>query len=174
MAGVRYKPDLDEFVALSKQGNVVPVCRTLLGDTLTPVSAYEKFARGEYSFLLESAEGGEKLARYSFLGTNPFMVFRARGSEVEIESHGAARKFRSEDPLAELQKQVFAFRAVGVPGLPRFCGGAVGYAAYDAIRYIERLPNPPPDALGLPDLFFAFYDLMVVFDHLQKTVLVIC
>jgi anthranilate synthase component 1 len=174
MAGVRYKPDLDEFIALSKQGNVVPVCRTLLGDTLTPVSAYEKFARGEYSFLLESAEGGEKLARYSFLGTNPFMVFRARGSEVEIESHGAARKFRSEDPLAELQKQVFAFRAVGVPGLPRFCGGAVGYAAYDAIRYIERLPNVPPDALGLPDLFFAFYDLMVVFDHLQKTVLVIC
>ncbi|MGO8704645.1 MAG: anthranilate synthase component I [Candidatus Brocadiia bacterium] len=174
MAGVRYKPDLDEFVALSKQGNVVPVCRTLLGDTLTPVSAYEKFACGEYSFLLESAEGGEKLARYSFLGTNPFMVFRARGSEVEIESGGAARKFRSEDPLAELQKQVFAFRAVGVPGLPRFCGGAVGYAAYDAIRYIERLPNPPPDALGLPDLFFAFYDLMVVFDHLQKTVLVIC
>ena len=174
MAGVRYKPDLDEFIALSKQGNVVPVCRTLLGDTLTPVSAYEKFAHGEYSFLLESASGGEKLARYSFLGTNPFMVFRARGSEVEIESQGAARKFRSEDPLAELQKQVFAFRAVGVPGLPRFCGGAVGYAAYDAIRYVERLPNPPPDELGLPDLFFAFYDLMVVFDHLQKTVMVIC
>jgi anthranilate synthase component 1 len=174
MAAVRYKPDLDEFIALSKQGNVVPVCRTLLGDTLTPVSAYEKFARGDFSFLLESAEGGEKLARYSFLGTTPFMVFRARGSEVEIESHGATRKFRSEDALAELQKQVFAFRAVGVPGLPRFCGGAVGYAAYDAIRYIERLPNAPPDALGLPDLFFAFYDLMVVFDHLQKTVLVIC
>ena len=118
MAGARYKPDLDEFIALSKQGNVVPVCRTLLGDTLTPVSAYEKFARGEFSFLLESAAGGEKLARYSFLGTNPFMVFRALGNEVEIEGNGAARKFRSEDPLAELQKQVFAFRAVGVPGLP--------------------------------------------------------
>jgi anthranilate synthase component 1 len=174
MAEARYKPDLGEFIALSKQGNVAPVCRTLIGDTLTPVSAYEKFARGEFSFLLESAAGGEKLARYSFLGTDPFMVFRARGSEVEIEDNVATRKFRSEDPLAELQKQVFAFRAVGAPGLPRFCGGAVGYAAYDAIRYVERLPNPPPDALGLPDLFFAFYDLMVVFDHLQKTVLVIC
>jgi anthranilate synthase component 1 len=182
MTGVRYKPDLDEFLALSKQGNVVPVCRTLLGDTLTPVSAYDKFARGEYSFLLESAAGGEKLARYSFLGTNPFMVFRARGNEVEVESfrrpstglRAGTRKFRSNDPLAELQKQVFAFRAVGVPGLPRFCGGAVGYAAYDAIRYIERLPQPPPDPLGLPDLYFAFYDLMVVFDHLEKTVLVIC
>ena len=183
MAGPRYEPEIAQFTALGRQGNLVPVCRTLLGDTLTPVSAYEKFARGDYSFLLESAAGGEKLARYSFLGTDPFLIFRAYGDEVEIESFdhdahdreaGVKRKFRSPDPLAELQKQVFNFRAVEVPGLPRFCGGAVGYAAYDAIRYIERLPSPPKDVLGLPDLFFAFYDLMVVFDHLQKTVRVIC
>jgi len=174
MAAPRYEPTADKFISLARQGNVIPVYRTLLGDTLTPVSAYEKFARGDYSFLLESAAGGEKLARYSFLGTDPFMLFRARGNEVEIVRNGATQKLERTDPIAELQNQISRFRAVGLPGLPRFCGGAVGYAAYDAIRYIERLPNPPPDALDLPDIFFGFYDLMIVFDHLNKTILVIC
>jgi anthranilate synthase component 1 len=174
MAQPRYEPDVDRFVELAARGNVVPVCRTLLADTLTPVSAYQKFARGKHSFLLESATGGEKLARYSFLGTDPFLLFRAREEEVEIE-WGERREMRvCDDPIDELRALVERFRIVRLPGLPRFCGGAVGYAAYDAVRYVERLPKPPPDELGAPDLFFAFYDLMVVFDHLNKTILVIC
>ena len=170
----RYEPDVNRFLELAAKGNVIPVCRTLLADTLTPVSAYQKLARGKHSFLLESATGGEKLARYSFLGTDPFMIFRARGEEVEIE-RGERREMRvCDDPIEELRLLVEKFRIVRLPGLPRFCGGAVGYAAYDAIRYVERLPEAPPDELGAPDLFFAFYDLMVVFDHLNKTILVIC
>ena len=170
----RHAPSLEDFRSLAAKGNVIPVWRTLLGDTLTPVSAYEKFARGPYSFLLESASGGEKLARYSFLGSDPFMLFRARGNEVEIARGDETERLDSDDPIQTLKEQIEQFRAVQVPQLPRLYGGAVGYAAYDAIRYVENLPDTPPDQLGLPDLYFAFYDLMVVFDHLNKTILVIC
>lgn len=187
MSSPRFEPSPEQFAQLAAQGNVVPVYRTLLADTLTPVSAYEKLARGKHSFLLESASGGEKLARYSFLGTDPFMTFEAHGAKVRIRAEksgegpskpsqgefGAYREFESKDPIEELRSLVKRFNAVQLPRLPRFCGGAVGYASYDAIRYIERLPNMPPDELRAPDIFFAFYDLMVVFDHLNKTILVI-
>ena len=162
------------FLELAGRGNVVPVYRTLLADMLTPVSAYEKFGRGDYSFLLESASGGEKVARYSFLGSDPFMLFRARRDNVEVTRGHETERVKSEDPIRNLQELIGRYRSVEVPGLPRFCGGAVGYAAYDAIRYVEHLPNEPPDQLGLPDLYFAFYDLMIVFDHLNKTILIIC
>jgi len=173
MALPHYEPSREEFRSLARLGNVVPVYRTLLADTLTPVSAYQKLARGDYSFLLESATGGEKLARYSFLGSEPFMVFRARKNAVEIESAHGTTRFSAPDPIAALQEQIERFRAVQVPALPRFYGGAVGYAAYDCVRFIENLPKEPPDTLGLPDLYFAFYDRMIVFDHLNKTILVI-
>ena len=174
MATPRYEPSLEKFQALAKQGNVVPVYRTLLADTLTPVSAYEKFARGEYSYLLESASGGEKIARYSFLGSDPFMLFKARKEKVEITRDGQTETFSSADAIRTLQEQIEDFKAVQAPKLPRFYGGAVGYMAYDCIRYVEHLPDEPEDPLGLPDLYFAFYDLMIVFDHLNKTILVIC
>ena len=174
MAGPRYEPSFEAFRELAEQANVVPVYRTLLADTLTPVSAYEKFARGRFSFLLESASGGEKVARYSFLGSDPFMLFRARKGEVEITRGGISERFSAEDPIESLKEQISQFHAARLPALPRFSGGAVGYAAYDAIRYIECLPNELPDPLGLPDLFFAFYDLMIIFDHLNKTILVVC
>jgi len=174
MAGPRYSPTFEEFKDLARQGNIVPVYRTLLADALTPVSAYEKAGLGKTSFLLESASGGEKIARYSFLGTDPFMLFKARGDEVEIVRGAESERFSSEDPIASLEEQIRRFKAAPTPGVPRFCGGAVGYAAYDAVRYVEHLPDTPPDALGLPDLYFAFYNSMIVFDHLNKTILVIC
>ena len=175
MAGPHYEPSFETFCELAGQGNVVPVCRILLADALTPVSAFEKFAHGEYSYLLESASGGEKIARYSFLGSDPFMLFQARKDQVEItRPSGEVEKFSSADPIAALEEEIARFKAMSLPRLPRFIGGAVGYAAYDAVRYVERLPDEPPDEIGLPDLFFAFYDLMVVFDHLNKTILVIC
>jgi anthranilate synthase component 1 len=174
MTTPRYEPDIEGFAALARQGNVVPVYRTLLADTLTPVSAFEKFARGEHAFLLESASGGEKLARYSFLGTDPFLIFSAKGRNVTIIGDGQSNSFACDDPIEELRRQVGQYRTVSVSGLPRFVGGAVGYAGYDAIRYIEHLPDVPDDPLGLPDLLFAFYDLMIVFDHLNKTLVVVC
>jgi anthranilate synthase component 1 len=126
--------------------------------------------------LFESVIGGEKVGRFSFLGTEPFLRFEARGLEVSIMKPGEperARRFGSADPFLDLEKLIEGHRAPPVQGLPRFAGGAVGYASYDAVRYTERLPDVPPDDRGLPDLSFAFYDRMVLFDHIRKTVLVV-
>ncbi len=172
---MRYHPAFEEFVELARGNSVVPVYRQLVGDTLTPVSAFCKIQEGEWAFLFESVVGGERLGRYSFLGSGPFLRFQAYQQRVRIEEvQGAGRvtphEFDHPDPLRLLEEKLALYRAPHVPGLPRFCGGAVGYAAYDAVRYVERLPNPPPDDRGLPDLCFAFYDRMVIFDHITKTV----
>ena len=170
----RYRPALDEFLALADRAPCVPVYRQLTGDGLTPVSAFKTIARGGPSFLFESVIGGEKVGRFSFLGTAPFLRFEARGREVRIlgEPDGP-RTLQSDDPFRELQTLVERYRSIQLPGLPRFAAGAVGYAAYDSVRYTERLPYAPPDDRGLPDLAFNFYDRMVIFDHIRKTVLVV-
>ncbi|GIW82009.1 MAG: anthranilate synthase component I [Gemmatales bacterium] len=171
-----HRPSLDEFIELSRQGSVVPVYRQLIGDTLTPVSAFCKIQEGAWGFLLESVVGGERVGRYSFLGSGPFLTFQAFGHRVVIEAlkKGGGKPDVTEinhpDPLKLLEEKLGDYRAPHVAGLPRFCGGAVGYAGYDTVRYVENLPNPPPDDRQLPDLCFAFYDRMVIFDHLTKTV----
>jgi anthranilate synthase component 1 len=165
-----YLPSYEEFVELSRCASVVPVYRQLIGDTLTPVTAFCKIQEGDWAFLFESVVGGERLGRYSFLGSGPFLRFEARNNHVRIAERGRAVEVEHPDPLRLLEERLAAYRAPHVPGLPRFCGGAVGYAGYDAVRYVERLPNPPPDDRGLPDLCFAFYDRMVIFDHINKTV----
>ncbi len=167
-------PSLEDFKVLARQYNVVPVYRQLLADTLTPVAAFQKFAEGRESFLLESATGGEKMGRYSFLGSNPFLRFSARGEKVEIADGKHARRRTAADPIRELERVIKRFRCAQLPALPHFACGAVGYFAYDAVRYVERLPHPPKDDLDLPDICFMFYDLMVVFDHLNKTLKVVC
>jgi anthranilate synthase component 1 len=182
---MRYYPAFDEFTRLARDHGIVPVYRQLTGDTLTPVSAFCKIQEGDWSFLFESVVGGERLGRYSFLGSGPFLKFQSYENHVKIQvrDHGPhAKGFRADlalertveldhlDPLKLLEEKLAAYRAPQLPGLPRFSGGAVGYSAYDAVRYVERLPNPPPDDRQLPDLCFAFYDRMVIFDHLTKTV----
>jgi anthranilate synthase component 1 len=168
---MRYRPSFEEFAALAGSASLVPVYRQLIGDTLTPVSAFCKIQEGDWAFLFESVVGGERLGRYSFLGSGPFLRFQAYGDRVVLQpASGPATELTHPDPLKLLEEKVAAYRAPSLPGLPRFCGGAVGYAGYDAVRYVERLPNPPPDDRGLPDLCFAFYDRMVIFDHLNKTV----
>jgi anthranilate synthase component 1 len=172
---MHYRPTFDEFVALAGDASVVPVYRQLVGDTLTPVSAFCKIQEGEWAFLFESVVGGERLGRYSFLGSGPFLRFQAWDRRVRIETVGeSGRSTVAEqdhaDPLRLLQERIAGYRAPHLPGLPRFCGGAVGYAGYDSVRYVERLPHPPHDDRQLPDLCFAFYDRMVIFDHLNKTI----
>ena len=168
---MRYRPTFEEFVELSRQASVVPIYRQLIGDTLTPVSAFCKIQEGDWAFLFESVVGGERLGRYSFLGAGPFLRFQAFGNRVVLQpATGPAVELEHPDPLRLLQEKLAAYRAPNLPGLPRFSGGAVGYAGYDAVRYVERLPNPPPDDRGLPDLCFAFYDRMVIFDHINKTI----
>lgn len=167
-----YSPSFDDFVELAKTHTVVPVYRRLIGDTLTPVSAFCKIQEGAQAFLFESVVGGEKLGRYSFVGSGPFLRFDAFDRLVRIQSNdGARQEFAHPDPLQKLEELLKDYSAPHVPGLPRFCGGAVGYAGYDTVRYVERLPNAPNDDRKLPDLSFAFYDRMAIFDHVSKTVL---
>lgn len=169
---MRHRPTFDQFAELARNSSVVPVYRQLTGDTLTPVTAFCKIQEGDGAFLFESVVGGERLGRYSFLGSGSFLRFTAYGERVEMR--GAINAdVTHPDPLKLLEEQLAKYRAPLVPGLPRFTGGAVGYAGYDTVRYVERLPNPPRDDRGLPDLCFAFHDRMVIFDHITKTIAVV-
>ena len=170
-----YFPNLDEFTDLAREHTVVPVYRQLVGDTLTPVSAFCKLQEGDWSFLFESVVGGERVGRYSFVGAGPFLRFQAWGNRVRIDAAKGSGTQEAEhhDPIKLLEEHLARYRAPHLTGLPRFCGGAVGYAAYDAVRYTERLPNAPDDDRQVPDLCFAFYDRMVIFDHINKTIAVV-
>src|SRR5262249_9867002 len=170
---MRHHPPFDDFVRLAGQGNLVPVYRQLTGDTLTPVSAFCKIQEGDWAFLFESVVGGERLGRYSFLGSGPFLRFQASGTHVQMQKGDKVVELEHPDPLLLLQEKLSAYRTPPLHGLPRFLGGCVGYAGYDTVRYVERLPNPPPDDRRLPDLCFGFYDRMVIFDHLFKTIIVV-
>jgi anthranilate synthase component 1 len=171
---LRYRPDLATFRQLASTANTVPVYCQLLSDNLTPVSAFARIARQtDHAFLLESVIGGEKIARYSFIAANPRELFEASGHNTTIQRAGAVQQLQARDPLAVLQEQLGRYRAVHLPGLPRFTGGAVGFAAYDVVRYYEPLPHAPPDDRHLPDLLFGIYDTMVIFDHVVKTITVL-
>jgi anthranilate synthase component 1 len=143
-ASMRYYPAYDEFVELARGKNLVPVFRQLVGDTLTPVSAFCKIQEGDWAFLFESVVGGERLGRYSFLGSGPFLQFQALGSRVVMRSRAGGQSSEGgrtsagltrleeidhADPLKLLEEKLNLYRTPNVPGLPRFCGGAVGYAA---------------------------------------------
>ncbi len=159
-------PSLDEARLLAGQGNLCPLYREVPADLETPVSAYLKVARGRHSFLLESVEGGERLARFSFIGTEPYRVLRSGPGISGDGSRG--------DPLIEIEAELSRFRAVSLPGLPRFTGGAVGYLAYEVARYFEpRLTLAANDPLGLPEAVFLFTHTLLVFDHLQHKIKVV-
>jgi anthranilate synthase component 1 len=159
-------PSLDEAKRLAAQGNLAPVYREVAADLETPVSAYLKVARGGHSFLLESVEGGERLARYSFIGTEPYRVLRTEPSAALDQSSG--------DPLLAIEDELRRFRVVSLPGLPRFHGGAVGYLSYEVVRHFEpRVPAASRDPLGLPEAIFMFTDTLLVFDHLHHNIKVV-
>lgn len=167
-------PSLADFLELSRGGNLVPVFREILADTETPVSAFLKTARGEHAFLLESVVGGDKWGRYSFLGSEPAAVFVSRGTTITLREHGKAeRTFTAADPLQALRELLAGYHAVPLPGLPRFFGGAVGYVAYDAVRFFERLPSTLPDPLGLPELYFIVPSSLLVFDTVAQSIKVV-
>ena len=170
---MKYSPDFATFRELAAGVQLVPVYRRLLGDALTPVSAFHKIDTGPTACLFESVIGGEKVGRYSFLAADPFLQIEARGQQVTVTSATDTVTFTAQDPLEELKKRVEAIRSATLPELPPFTSGAVGYAGYDVIRYSEHLPNAPKNDRDLPDLAFAFYDHMVVFDHVNKTNVVV-
>jgi anthranilate synthase component 1 len=161
-------PTRAEFHSLARTGKLVPVYREVFADHDTPVSAFRKIDDGPYSFLLESVEGGEKWGRFSLLGSRPSRVFIARGGSCELHENGKVTKL-SRHPLEELADLLRRNQAVVLPGLPRFCGGAVGYLGYDAVRWFERLPSAAADELPVPDAVFLFGDVVSVFDNLTHT-----
>jgi len=162
-----------QFLDLAGKGNVVPVYKRIIADLLTPVSAYLKIAQhGRRSFLLESVEGGEKIARYSFLGIDPHLVIKGRKNRVSIISGGEALEKEGKF-IAELRRHTSQYRYVAVPDLPPFAGGAVGYLAYDAVRWFERIPDNNRDDLQLDDAEVMFFSNILAFDHLKHQILII-
>jgi len=167
------QPDFKTFSKLAKQGNLVPVYETHTADLLTPVGAHLRIARGaKYSFLLESVEGGENIARYTFAGANPGEVFRSRESACTLETGGKELHF-DENPVEVLRRLTARYRPVRVPGLPPLTAGAIGYFAYDMVRLAERIPDTGRDDLGLDDCVMMFYRGLVVFDHVRHRVWII-
>lgn len=165
-------PGREEFRALAAGGRQVPVCREVPADHETPVSAFRKLDDGACSFLFESLEGGEKWGRFSVMGSRPTLVFMARGEHCEIIEDGVTRPCAGP-PLDELRALLAARQAVALPGLPRFCGGAVGYLGCAATRWFERRPVKAPADAEPPDAVFLITDVVTVFDHVAHTVKVV-
>jgi anthranilate synthase component I len=170
---MNHLPDFETFRQLAERYQLVPVYRRLVSDTLTPVTAFRKIDSGAGACLFESVVGGEKVGRYSFLAADPLMELAAYGTQVTIRDASGSRTFHADDPLREVRELLYAASAARLPELPPFEGGAVGYAGYDVVRYAEHLPNAPLDDRGLPDLAFGFYDRMIVFDNVDKTMYVV-
>ncbi len=167
------QPDFKTFCRLAKQGNLVPVYETVRADLLTPVSAYLRLAQdAHYACLLESVEGGEKIARYTFVGANPSEVFRCRKGAVMLESDGRMR-LEYGKPMEFLRSLVERYQPARVPGLPPLVGGAIGYFAYDMVRQFERIPDSGRDDAGLDDAVMMFFLGLVVFDHVQHRIWIV-
>ncbi|MCF6179686.1 MAG: MjaI family restriction endonuclease, partial [Geopsychrobacter sp.] len=170
-----YCPSQHEFQTLAQQGNLIPVYREILADMETPVSAFRKIDDGQTSFLLESIEGGEKWARYSFLGSGPARIFRCRDKYFEVVSGDQLEcSGEAEDPLAKLQELLEAYRPVEVEGLPRFFGGAVGYLGYDMVRFVEDLPDKNQRDSDNWDACFLLTEGLLIFDNMRQKIKVVC
>lgn len=170
-----YLPPLDQFLNLARQGNLIPVFREILADMETPVSAFKKIDDGHSAFLLESIEGGEKWARYSFLGSGPGKVFRSRGRHFEVlDGDRLLLSGEADDPLVELKNYLQRYRPVTLPDLPRFFGGAVGYLGYDMVRFIEDLPKKNEQQIGAYDSCFLITENLLIFDNMRQKIKVVC
>ena len=198
-----YSPTLDEFCKLATQGNLIPVTRRILADLETPLSAYRKIRGLGESFLFESVEGGEHIGRYSFVGCNPRAIVKQTGDRVDILENGkvvesfligtpvsdparpaasSSQQAGSEtgapaivrDGLEVIERVMKKYRAVAVPGLPRFTGGAVGFIGYEFIHDVETVvPRPAHDELKMPVIYFLVADQILIFDRVQQTITIL-
>jgi anthranilate synthase component I len=171
----RYEPSFEEFAELAKQGSVVPVSRELLADALTPVVAYASVGDGLGSYLLESVVGGEKWARYSFVGFEPELIVRGIGDRYEEQRPDGLRVRMVSDPWQALRETMAGYRPPPLPWLPRFWGGAVGFVSYDAVRRFEPTVNGrhAAAASGEPQFVFSIAGTVLIFDNLRHTIRVV-
>ncbi|QQL43811.1 anthranilate synthase component I [Sulfuriroseicoccus oceanibius] len=165
-------PDIESFRKKTAQGNTIPVFTQLSADYETPLSVYQRVRNGKYSFLLESAENTFTIGRYSFIGSDPRMVFQMQGRDVSLISGDGVKRYESDlDPLAELERIMERFKPVKADELPEFSGGAVGYLGFDCVRYFEpTIGEPPADSLGVPDAVYMIADTLVIYDHLLRRI----
>ena len=166
-------PSLEEARRLARFYDVVPLYAEFIGDLETPISAVLRFADEDTVFLLESAESAERFGRYSFLGFDPKRTLSYRNGVYTVVDADGVREVPARDPFRGRAEIVGKKSVAPLPNLPAFVGGAVGYFSYDAVRYLERLPDAPPDDLGVSEAYFAVTDALVVFDHLRHKVLVV-
>ncbi|MDX1671866.1 MAG: anthranilate synthase component I [Balneolaceae bacterium] len=165
--------NLNQFKKLSEKFTAIPVYRRLMADVLTPVSLFLKLREeAEYPFLLESVEGGEQIARYSFLGKDPFQTLHYDGETVFLEK-GGDRSQLDISYFDALKKMTTRYREPKLPDLPRLTGGAVGFSSFDTVREIEHLPDQPREDVALPEAVWAFYDEIFAFDHVKQQVIII-
>lgn len=165
--------ELQEVMHLAGKYNLVPITRTLLADTETPIRVFQHFYEEEYAFLLESADGGANLARYSFIGTDPFMVIRGKQGRFTIERKSGETVEVHDKPIETLRKLLSSYSSPALEGLPRFTGGAVGYFGYDLLQYYENIPAHRHDDLNMEDIEFMFCDQVIAFDHVKHQIHVI-
>ena len=170
-----YKPCFEDFVEKTRHGNLIPVYKEILADLETPVSAYMKIGQGDWSFLLESVEGGEKWARYCFLGCDPSAVLVINGKNASLKTRSGEKNFviDSENPLSALKELLEPYQPVEVDGLPRFSGGAVGFISYDMVRYFERLSDLTVNDLETPDAVFVVSDTLLIFDNVGQKIKIV-
>ena len=172
-------PSQQEFLKLAKKGNLIPVYKEILGDLDTPVSAYFKIAaKSKYSFLLESVEGEEKIARFSFLAKDPELILESKNQTAKITRFvkGRAKSETAQiidTPLTFIRQIMSKYKFVELPGLPRFCGGMVGYLGYDVVRFFERLPSTTQDDLKLPDMNLMLAKEIIIFDHINHKIQIV-
>jgi len=174
----RFYPDFKTFSSLARKGNLVPVYLELLADLETPVSSFLKICHSQYAYLLESVEDQEKIGRYSFLSSKPSLVFKSKGRSIEIAEFFGKKikrtKFSAEStPLDEVKKILLKYVPVAVKGLPRFCGGFVGYVSYDMVRFFEKIPDKNKDDLKLPDCVLMLSDTLIIFDHIEHKIKIV-
>ena len=166
-------PNFKEFSKKAKEGNLIPVYREILADLETPLSAFLKL-KGKNGFLFESVEGGEKWARYSFIGGNPSLIIEGSGNDLTIKEGRKRKKVRAvNDPLEVVAAELKKYKPVIMPNLPTFVGGLAGYIGYDTVRHFEKLPDHGHEGHGLPDVFLILADTLVVFDNLTHKIKVI-
>ncbi len=168
-----YYPGLATMREMADQGNLCPIYREILADLETPVSAFLKIARGAYSFLLESVEGGQHIARYSFIGSDPYMVLRLHNGLAHTMQGGYKQALPYTDPLVVLASHLDAYHPVRLPDLPLFVGGAVGYFGYETVGYFEKLPRPAACDYQMPEGLWMFVDTLLIFDHLRHKIKVL-
>ncbi len=172
-ASLEIKPSLEEVRALARDYNLIPVYHSFISDLETPVSAFLKLGHRDNSFLLESAEQGERIGRYSFLGCDPRAIIRFSDGELTITEEDVETVMAVDDPFRAIEDYMSRYRAPELEGLPPFIGGAVGSFGYELVRWIEQLPPAGPDELGLPDMAFMVSDSIVIFDHLKHTIVLL-